>query len=224
MPENIPIPVPEPTPEPDARSIPDLGPGPGINIGEEFGTAKRNFPPAKIVAIVLGIAAVILGIFAFVTRAKPQGDGSLDNIAVVEIPDQHAVMVARLRYGRRSRHQLVRARHSLGAFQGHAPPRRKGRQALSGMEPHGDGHALSRWRHGRALPADPLDAGLRCSQATAGSQGVRLPFHRRETAARPRAQPRRCAHSRAALRPLTATPRSTGCSSWTSISPWRPTG
>ena len=72
----------------------DLGPGPGINIGEEFGTAKRNLPPAKIVAIVLGVAAVILGIFAFVTRAKPQGDGSVDNIAVVEIPDQHAVMVA----------------------------------------------------------------------------------------------------------------------------------
>jgi hypothetical protein len=72
----------------------DLGPGPGINIGEEFGTAKRNLPPAKIVAIVLGIAAVLLGIFAFVTRAKPQGNGSIDNIAVAEIPDQHAVMVA----------------------------------------------------------------------------------------------------------------------------------
>jgi hypothetical protein len=97
MPEDTspqPSPVPEPTPEPDARPIIDLGPGPGINIEEEFGTAKRNLPPAKIVAIVLGVAAVILGIFAFVTRAKPQGNGSLDNIAAVEIPDQHAVMVA----------------------------------------------------------------------------------------------------------------------------------
>ncbi len=26
------------------------------------------------------------------TRAKPQGGGSIDNIAAVEIPDQHAVM------------------------------------------------------------------------------------------------------------------------------------
>jgi hypothetical protein len=97
MPEDIPpqsSPTPEPTPEPDSPPIIDLGPGPGINIGEEFGTAKRNLPPAKIVAIVLGIAAVFIGIFAFVTRAKPQGNGSVDNIAVAEIPDQHAVMVA----------------------------------------------------------------------------------------------------------------------------------
>ncbi len=97
MPEDIPSqssPTPEATPEPEPTPIIDLGPGPGINIGEEFGTAKRNLPPAKIVAIVLGIAAVLLGIFAFVTRAKPQGNGSVDNIAVAEIPDQHAVMVA----------------------------------------------------------------------------------------------------------------------------------
>ena len=97
MPDDIPpksSPTPEPIPEPEAAPILDLGPGPGINIGEEFGTAKRNLPPARIVAIVLGTAAVLLGIFAFVTRAKPQGNGSVDSIAVVEIPDQHAVMVA----------------------------------------------------------------------------------------------------------------------------------
>jgi hypothetical protein len=98
MPEDIPsqlspAPAPEPTPEPDPPNL-DLGPGPGINIAEEFGTAKRNLPPAKIVAIVLGIAAVMLGIFAFVDRAKPQGGGSVDNIVGVEIPDQNAVLVA----------------------------------------------------------------------------------------------------------------------------------
>ena len=96
MPEEIPSQSsPAPTPEPSSDlPVGDLGPGPGINIAEEFGTAKRNLPPAKIVATVLGIAAVLLGIFAFVTRAKPQGGGSIDNIAAVEIPDQHAVMVA----------------------------------------------------------------------------------------------------------------------------------
>src|SRR5258707_7043297 len=95
MPEDIPpksSPNPEPITEPEAAPIIDLGPGPGINIAEEFGTAKRNLPPARIVAIVLGIAAVLLGIFAFVDRAKPQGNGSVDNIAVAEVPDQHAVM------------------------------------------------------------------------------------------------------------------------------------
>jgi hypothetical protein len=99
MPEDIPpqssaAPTPEPTPDPESVLMADLGPGPGINIAEEFGTAKRNLPPAKIVAIVLGAAAVLLGIFAFVERAKPQGGGSIDNIVAVEIPDQHEVMVA----------------------------------------------------------------------------------------------------------------------------------
>ncbi len=99
MPEDIPsqappASTPEPTPEPNSVPAIDLGPGPGINIAEEFGTAERNLPPAKIVAIVLGAAAIVLGMFAFVDRAKPQGNGSLDNIAVAEIPDQHAVMAA----------------------------------------------------------------------------------------------------------------------------------
>jgi len=99
MPEHIsrnPSPAPGPEPGPESQSAPsvDLGPGPGINIAEEFGTAKRNLPPAKIVAIVLGAAAILLGIYAFIARAKPQGGGSVDNITAVEIPDQNMVMVA----------------------------------------------------------------------------------------------------------------------------------
>jgi hypothetical protein len=99
MPEDVPpngpaVPNPAPPPDPDAAPSIDLGPGPGINIAEEFGTAKRTLPPAKILAVVLGAAAILVGIFAFVERAKPQGGGSIDNIAVAEIPDQHAVMVA----------------------------------------------------------------------------------------------------------------------------------
>jgi hypothetical protein len=65
-----------------------------VNIGEEFGTAKRNLPPAKIVAIALAAAAIILGTLAFLQRAKPQGGGSVDNIASAEIPDQNAMLVA----------------------------------------------------------------------------------------------------------------------------------
>ena len=99
MPEDIsskvsPAPTPEPNPESQSAPSMDLGPGPGINIAEEFGTAQRNLPPAKIVAIVLGAAAILLGIYAFVARAKPQGGGSVDYITAVEIPDQHEVMVA----------------------------------------------------------------------------------------------------------------------------------
>jgi hypothetical protein len=106
MPEEThPLPPPAPSPDADPETVAanpelppdphlDLGPGPGINIGEEFGTAKRNLPPAKIVGIVLAAAAVLVGIFAFLDRAKPQGGGSVDNIAVAEIPNQNAVLVA----------------------------------------------------------------------------------------------------------------------------------
>ena len=87
-------PSPSPAPRPITAPATDLGPGPGVNIGEEFGTAKRNLPPAKIVAIALAAAAIILGSLAFLQRAKPQGGGSVDNISAAEIPDQNAVLVA----------------------------------------------------------------------------------------------------------------------------------
>jgi hypothetical protein len=68
--------------------------GPTINIGEEFGTAKKNLPPAKIVLICVGIVAVVVLIASFVKRAHPQGAGSLDNIMAAEIPGQDSTMVA----------------------------------------------------------------------------------------------------------------------------------
>ncbi len=85
---------PQPASDPVSGPATDLVPGPGVNIGEEFGTAKRNLPPAKIVAVTLAAAALIVGAWAFLQRAKPQGGGSVDNIAAAEIPDQHAVLVA----------------------------------------------------------------------------------------------------------------------------------
>lgn len=68
--------------------------GPTINIGEEYGTAKKNLPPAKIVLIAVGAVLVVVLIASFVKRAKPQGSGSLDNVVAVEIPGQNATMVA----------------------------------------------------------------------------------------------------------------------------------
>src|SRR3989442_9507207 len=43
-----------------------------FDIGEEFGTAKRNLPPAKIVTIVLGVAAVVVAFFVFRYRCQSQ--------------------------------------------------------------------------------------------------------------------------------------------------------
>src|SRR5260370_16581409 len=87
------------TPPPTAASGPDTtqpngSPGPTINIADEFGTAKRNLPPAKIVLLAIAAVLVVVGIASFLHRAKPQASGSPDNVAAAEIPGQSATLVA----------------------------------------------------------------------------------------------------------------------------------
>lgn len=90
-------PTPAPTPPAPLNSKPEApaaAKGPTINIGEEFGTAKKNLPPVKIVLIAVGAVLIVVLIASFVKRAQPQGKGSLDNIAAEEIPGQGATMAA----------------------------------------------------------------------------------------------------------------------------------
>jgi hypothetical protein len=99
MPDEIPKPpvvVPNAASPASAASTPsqNVQSGPTINIGDEFGTAKRNLPPAATVLItLLGVLVVVAGI-SFLQRAKPQGSGSLDNIAAAEVPGQNVTLVA----------------------------------------------------------------------------------------------------------------------------------
>jgi hypothetical protein len=65
-----------------------------FNIGEEFGTAKRNLPPAGIVLICIAAVAIVVAIVSFQERAKPQGGGSIDLVSAAEIPGQKMVLVA----------------------------------------------------------------------------------------------------------------------------------
>jgi hypothetical protein len=94
MPNEKPMTPPAPQSPPGAVPADSLQSGPTINIGEEFGTASKNLPSVKIVAIVLAVVAVVLAIWAFVLRPTPQGGGSIDNVAAIEIPGQNAVLVA----------------------------------------------------------------------------------------------------------------------------------
>jgi hypothetical protein len=85
MPDQTPAPPPKP---------PAVPAGPTIHISEEFGTAKKNLPPAKIVLLAVAAVLVVVFIASFLKRAKPQASGSLDNVVAVEIPGQSSTMVA----------------------------------------------------------------------------------------------------------------------------------
>jgi len=77
------------TPQPAAKPS-----GPTINIGEEFGTAKKTLPPGKILVIAIVVLGIVVAFVSFLKRAKPQASGTLDNVVAVEIPGQNSTMVA----------------------------------------------------------------------------------------------------------------------------------
>jgi hypothetical protein len=88
-------PVPPATPSAQANNaLPGTQRGPTINISDEFGTAKRNLPPAKVVLLAIAGVLVVVGVISFLQRAKPQGAGSLDSATAAEIPGQNACLVA----------------------------------------------------------------------------------------------------------------------------------
>src|SRR5258708_9240492 len=84
----LPDPTPARTPEPSYVLTTPAVKGPTINIGEEYGTAKKNLPPAKILLITIAAVVVVVLIASFLKRAKPHASGSLDNAAAVELPCQ----------------------------------------------------------------------------------------------------------------------------------------
>jgi hypothetical protein len=87
-------PAPVAPPAPAKLPALDLGPGVGVNVTQDMATPERKLPPTKILLIAIAGLAVVLVIWGFVGRAKPQGAGSVDNLAAVEIPGQNAMLVA----------------------------------------------------------------------------------------------------------------------------------
>jgi hypothetical protein len=97
MPDQVPSPAPvppAPASTPAKTAQPAVQRGPTIHIGDEFGTAKRNLPPVKVLLIALAGVLVVAGVISFVQRAKPQAAGSLDSVTAVQIPNQTASLVA----------------------------------------------------------------------------------------------------------------------------------
>ncbi len=83
--------MPEDPPAPAAIPPPPQTP---FDIGEEYGTAKKNLPPIKIVLAAIAVVAVIAAIFALVQRPHSLANGALGQMTVVEVPGQNIVMVA----------------------------------------------------------------------------------------------------------------------------------
>jgi hypothetical protein len=65
-----------------------------FDIGEEYGTARKNLPPAGILAICIVAVLVIVGIYALTHRAHALSSGSMDDVTAVAVPGQDMVMVA----------------------------------------------------------------------------------------------------------------------------------
>ena len=89
-PPSDPTAPPDPVVDTAAEARPQ--PAPTINIGDEFGTAKRNLPPAKIVAIGIAVVLVVGAIIVF-TQSRPPGSGAIEDVAAVDIPGQSSVLV-----------------------------------------------------------------------------------------------------------------------------------
>jgi hypothetical protein len=89
--------MPDESPAPSASNTPTTSPSQptsDFEIGEEFGTAKKNLPPARIVLIGIAIVIVAGAILALKQRPRSSATGSIDQMVSVEIPNQGSVMVA----------------------------------------------------------------------------------------------------------------------------------
>ncbi|MBO0911163.1 MAG: hypothetical protein J2P13_05170 [Acidobacteria bacterium] len=65
-----------------------------FDIGEEYGTARKNLPPARIVAISLAVVVAIVAVYALTHRAHAMSSGTIDDVVAVPVTGQDMMMVA----------------------------------------------------------------------------------------------------------------------------------
>lgn len=90
MPEDSAKPKPTPPPKQDADSYDRAH----VPMGEEFDKAKWTLPPWQPVVIALVVVGIVVAIVSWVTKAKPQGKATIDNINVVQLQAGDSVLVA----------------------------------------------------------------------------------------------------------------------------------
>jgi hypothetical protein len=98
-PHNASSPAPSPEASPDtqqpaAPADSNSQPPISFNIGEEYGTAKKNLPPIKIVLIAIGIVAIVAAVAILIQRPHSLATGSITDVSSVDVAGQNIVMVA----------------------------------------------------------------------------------------------------------------------------------
>jgi len=71
-----------------------LGPGGTINIGEEFGTAKKSLPPAATIAVTIFAVILAGGLFAYFQQAKPRATGSIQSVTTAQVESDQLLLAA----------------------------------------------------------------------------------------------------------------------------------
>jgi hypothetical protein len=98
MPEDTPLNASSPeaspnTQQPAAPQSPTPPPALSFNIGEEYGTAKKNLPPIKIVLIAIGIVFIVAAILILIQSPHSLATGSITDVSSVDVAGQNIVMV-----------------------------------------------------------------------------------------------------------------------------------
>jgi hypothetical protein len=92
MPDETPSNLPSSSSDPFFAVAP--APATPFNIGEEYGTARKNLPPAAIVVVALVVIAAIAILAAVVQRPRLSAGGFIGDLSYAEVPGQNTVMAA----------------------------------------------------------------------------------------------------------------------------------
>lgn len=87
-------PPPPPVSDPTSNTPSASDSSSDFNIGEEYGTARKNLPPVWIVAICVVVVVIIAAAYALTHRAHPLSSGTIDDVIAVPVQGQDMVMVA----------------------------------------------------------------------------------------------------------------------------------
>ncbi len=91
--------MPEEAPRSPAQFPAEAAPSPPptpipFPVAREFGNARKNLPPAKIILIGLGAVLVVAAIVSLVQMQRQQASGTIDNVVVAPVSGQKQVLVS----------------------------------------------------------------------------------------------------------------------------------